>query len=210
MIDLYTAPTANCRRVSITLEELGLAYSVHPIDRAAGDQRQPDFLKVNPAGAVPVVVDPDGPAGRPITVAQSGAILIYLAEKTGLLLPSDLGARTVAMEWLLQVLTDVNTAASALFLVSNVVPEKTEPTIAFFRDRLFKFFKDCDRALAESDYLAGELSIADLALYPVVEFRRAEVEESDGLENLRRWAEELAARSGVRRGMKVLVDSASS
>lgn len=201
MIDFYASPTANCQRVTLALEELGLAYRLHRVDRARGDQRLPAFLALNPAGMVPVIVDPDGPAGSPITLAQSGAILMYLADKTGRLMPDDRAGRALARQWLMQVLTDVNAAASALFLTSNVTPEKVESTIGFFRDRLARFLGDCDRQLAGREYLAGALSIADLALYPVVDFRRAIIEQPGAFVNLKRWQAALAARPAIARAM---------
>jgi GST-like protein len=208
MIDLYTAPTANCQRVSVMLEEAGLAYRVHAIDRAAGETRSPALVALNPAAAVPVVVDSDGPGGRPLVLAQSGAILVYLAEKTGRFLPADPAARALAWQWFLQALTDVNAAASAFFLLSNVVPEKTPSTTEFFRARLVTFMEDCDRQLAGRDYLAGELTIADLALYPVIEFRRNLMAGNPRLANLARWAGAMGARPAVRRGLRVPVPTA--
>jgi GST-like protein len=169
MIDFYTAPTANCQRVAIALAVLGLPHRVIPVDRAAGEQRRPDFLAINPAGAVPVIVDRDPALPASLALAQSGAILLYLAEKTGRLLPPSGAARAQALHWLMQVLTDVNPAASLLFMARHrLIPEAGEGVVPFLDARLGRFLGQCEAALAEGDHLAGELSVADLALYPVV------------------------------------------
>src|ERR1700687_3849688 len=108
MIDLYLAPTANGLRATVALEETGLPYRAHPVDLAKGEQRSPEFLKLNPAGLIPVIVDDEGPGGKPLTLSQSGAIVLYAAEKSGKLLPRDPVRRAVALQWLMQAASDIS------------------------------------------------------------------------------------------------------
>ena len=119
MIDLYLAGTANGLRASVALEEAGLPYRAHKVDLAKGEQRSPEFLKLNPAGLIPVIVDHDGPHGKPLTLSQSGAILLYAAEKSGRLLPKDIARRTVALQWLMQAASDIAGASNTVFHVDT-------------------------------------------------------------------------------------------
>ncbi len=202
MIDLYTAGTANGHRASVALEECGLPYRVHAIDLAKGENKAPDFLKINPQGAIPAIVDGDGPGGKPLALAQSGAIILYLAEKTRKFLPADAAARAVAYQWFVQACSDIAGVNSAIFALANRVPEKTPSTIKFFEDRLLNYLGNFDRRLAAAEFLAGAISIADLALVPVANQRRDMIRGA-GLKNLTRWYEAMAARPGVARGLKV-------
>ncbi|MBI1396159.1 MAG: glutathione S-transferase family protein [Betaproteobacteria bacterium] len=201
MIDLYLAPTANGLRAAVALEECGLPCRVHKVDLGKGEQRTASFLAINPSGLIPVIVDEDGPDGRPVTLAQSCAIVLYAAEKSGRFLPGDPVARIGALEWLFQVASDVAGTSGTVFRLENTAPEKSAANVAYFRQRLLTFFADCDRRLAGQDYLAGEISVADLALYPNVALRKAMLDEAGGLPNLQRWAAAMAARDGVRKGM---------
>jgi GST-like protein len=203
MIDLYTAGTGNGRRASIMLEECGLSYNVHKIDLAKGDQKTPQFLKLNPLGAIPVIVDADGPGGKPVTLSQSGAIVLYLADKTGKFLPTDKAKRAAALQWFMHAGTDVASASTGLFLVTNAAPEKVASIQAYFETRLLDIFRGNDQRLGEAEYLAGDYSIADIALYPVVLARKDLVDKTDGLTNLKRWAAKMGARPGVAKGAKV-------
>jgi GST-like protein len=201
-VDLYVAGTGNGRRAALMLEECGVPYKVHAVDLGKGQSKTPDFLKMNPLGAIPVIVDNDVPGGKPLTLSQSGAISLYLAEKTGKLLPKDPAKKALALQWFMHVVTDEQPTSSAIFYASNV-KEKSEPTVAAFETRLLNFLKAVDKRLGEAEYLAGELSIADLALYPVVAGRMAMIDKAGGYDNVKRWAAALAARPGVARGMKV-------
>lgn len=201
MIDLYFAPTANGQRASVALEECGLPYRVHRLDLAGGEQRRPAFLAINPAGMIPAIVDPDGPGGRPFSLSQSGAIVLYAARKGGRLMPTDPEAQMVALQWVLQVASDVACTSGSIFRLEHSAPEKSAANLAYFRQRLVNFFADCDRQLRDRDYLAGELSVADVMLYPNYVARKAILDEAGGLEHLHRWAASMAARPGVRRGM---------
>jgi len=201
MIDLHTFPTSNGQRVTIMLEECALPYRVHSVDLSKGEQRAPEFLALNPVGAIPVLVDPDGPGGAPLTLAQSAAILLYLAEKTGRFLPVPSPRRYVALQWLMHAVTDCAAATGAIFLLSARAPEKSAANLAWFEERLLQQFRAVDTRLADRDWLADELSIADFALYPVFAVRKALVEKAGGLPNLTRWAAALAARPAVARAM---------
>jgi GST-like protein len=205
MIDLYTAGTANGHRAAVALEESGVPYRVHKLNLQAGDQRKPEYLKINPAGVIPAIVDDDGPGGKPLALSQSGAIVLYVAEKSGKFLPKDPLRRLVAMQWLMQACSDVAGNSGAIFQLSMVAPEKSAPNIEFFEKRLVNVLRVADQRLAEREYLADEFSVADLALYPVVATRRPVVEKHGGLPHLAKWAERMAARPGVAKGMQVSV-----
>jgi GST-like protein len=203
MIDLYYAPTANGQRAAVALEETGLAYRPHKVDLAKGEQRTPEFLKLNPAGLIPVIVDSDGPNGKPLTLTQSGAIILYFAEKSGKFLPRDGAVKAEALQWLLQTMSDVAATSGALFRLENSVPEKSQPAIEYFRKRLLGFFSVCDQRLQGRDWLVGEISVADLALYPNFAARKALIDQAGGFANLQRWGAAMAARPGVARAMKL-------
>ena len=201
MIDLYTANTSNGQRAAIILEECGLPHRVHKFDLLKGEHKNPGFLAIAPAGAIPVIVDPDGPGGKPITIAQSCAIIVYAAEKTGKFMPADPMQRVRAMQWLIQSAADVSASSGNVFFNMMLVPEKSEKNGKWFAERSFRHFTDCDRQLGNGDYLAGELSIADFALYPVYAVRKTLIEEAGGLPNLARWGERMASREGVQKGL---------
>jgi GST-like protein len=203
MIELYTFDTSNCARAAIGLEEAGLPYRTHKVDLTKGEQKNPDFLKVNPVGAVPAIVDDDGPGGRRIMLAQSTAILLYAVEKSGTLMPKDPERRVAALQWLLHAGTDVAFSSGMLFLMGNRAPDKSQANLDWFQQQfLLRHLGACDQRLKGRDYLADELSVADLALFPVVSLRREIVEKAGGYADLLRWAAAMEARPGVQRGMK--------
>ena len=204
MIDLYSAGTANGFRASVALEEAGLSYRVHKVDLAKGEHRGAEFLKLNPAGLIPVIVDQDGPGGKPLTLSQSGAIILYIAEKAGKFLPKDAARRAIALQWFMQGATDVAATSGTIFRLENSVPEKTPSSIDYFKQRLLGFLSVCDAQLAGRDYLADELSVADLMLYPNFALRKALVDQAGGFANLQRWGAAMASRPAVQKGMKVL------
>ena len=204
MIDLYLSGTANGFRASVALEEAGLPYRAHKVDLAKGEHRGAEFLKLNPAGLIPVIVDPDGPGGKPLTLSQSGAIILYIAEKTGKFLPKDAARRALATQWFMQGATDVAATSGAIFRLENSVPEKIPSSIDYFRQRLLGFLLVCDAQLAGREYLADELSVADLMLYPNFAARKALIDQAGGFANLQRWGASMASRPAVRKGMKIL------
>jgi GST-like protein len=204
VIDLYLAPTANGLRASVALDECGLAYRPHKIDLAKGEQRTPEFLKLNPAAQIPVIVDHEGPGGKPLTLAQSAAIILYCAEKSGKFLPKDGARRALALQWMMQAATDVAPTSGAIFQLEMVAPEKSDAITNHFKKRLLTFFSGCDAQLANRDYLAGDISVADLMLYPNYALRKPLIDAAGGYANLHRWGAAMAARPGVQKGMKPL------
>jgi GST-like protein len=204
MIHLYTAATGNGRRASVMLEECGLAYEAHKIDLAKGEQKQPEYIAINPAGAITAIVDDAGPGGQPTKLAQSGAIVLYLAEKTGKFLPKDPAKKAEALQWFMQVSTDVAPSSSTIFYATAHAPDKTPANQAFFEQRFITMLKTCEAKLAKTPYLAGdEVTVADLALIPVYDARKALIEKTPGLDNVKRWAAAMMARPGVQKGLAV-------
>jgi GSH-dependent disulfide-bond oxidoreductase len=201
MIDFYTWQTSNGQRVAILLEECGFPYRVHKIDLSKGEQQSPEYLAINTAGAIPAIVDSDGPGGKPLTLAQSAAIDLYLAEKAGKFIPADPGRRALAHQWLLFALSDCAPASTAIFFQSTFLPDKSPANLKWHEERLLRFFRIADGRLAGRDYLADELSIADFALFPVVIARTTLVDAAGNLPDLARWSAALAARPAVARAM---------
>lgn len=201
MIDFYTAATSNGQRVAITLEELGLPYTLHKLNFQNGDQKKPAYLAINPAGMIPAIVDHDGPGGKPFALAQSGAIIMYLAEKTGKLLSTDVAQRAIARQWLMFTCSDCAGTSNAIFLAGGMMPEKSTANVEFLENRLLRFFRVADEHLKGRDFLADELSIADLALYPIYAARKSVADRAGDLNNLARWGTALAARPTVVKGI---------
>ena len=202
MIELYTAQSSNGQRAAIVLEECGLPYRVHKLDLMKGEQRTAEFLKINPAGAIPVIVDPEGPGGAPITLAQSGAIAIYAAEKTGKVLPKDPVRRALALQWLMFGVTDVMGASMTVFFETVLLPEKTPANLKFCEERLVRFFRVADARLAGREWLADELSIADFALYPLCAVRKPYIDGAGDMPTLARWMATIGAREAVERALR--------
>ena len=203
MIDLYTAGTTNGLRARIALEECGLAYNLHPIDLAKGESKTPQFLAMNPNGAIPVIVDNEGPGGKKVTLSQSAAILLYAAEKSGKYLPKDPAARPAMLQALMSTCTDVTPTFGALFgLMRSKEPHG--PSVDFFKSRLRGFFKVWDETLGRQKYAAGnEVTIADFSLYGGYVRSAAVVSEAvQGMPNLERWGKEMAARPAIQRAVK--------
>jgi GST-like protein len=203
MIDLYAAGTSNGMRARIALEECGLPYKLNFIDLAKGENRTPQFLALNPNGQIPVIVDHEGPGGKPLTLSQSTAILLYAAEKSGKFLPKDPAARAAMLQALMSASTDITPVFGALTAAASA-KEPHAPTVQMFKDRLRALFKVWDDKLAKTKYAAGnELTVADLSLLAGwLRVKGARPELLEGLQNLNRWAEELAARPAVQRALK--------
>ncbi len=203
MYHLYYAQTGNGRRPAVMLEECGLAYKATKLDMAKGEHKAPDYLALNPQGAVPVLVIEDG--GKTTALAQSGAILLHLAETTGKFLPKDPAARANVMQWFMTAQTDAAPASSAIFLASaGTLPDKSPANSAFFESRLLSLFKLFDGQLGKSAYLAGsEPTIADFALITVVEGRASLLEKTPGLEGLKRWHAAMKARPATAKALKI-------
>jgi GSH-dependent disulfide-bond oxidoreductase len=203
MIDLYAAGTSNGVRARIALEECGLAYKLHPIDLAKGENRTPQFLALNPMGQIPVIVDAEGPGGKPITLSQSTAILMYCAEKSGKFMPKDPAARPALLQALMSASTDITPAIGAVFAIIRS-KEPHGPSGDLLKQRVKGYFKVWDALLGKSKYAAGkELTIADLSLYAGYARAKAAIPDTlEGLPNLSRWGDELGARPAIQRAMK--------
>lgn len=203
MIDLYAAGTSNGMRARIALEECGLPYKLLPVDLAKGENKTPQFLAMNPNGQIPVIVDHDGPGGKPVTLSQSTAILLYCAEKSGKFLPKDPAARPAVLQALMNASTDITPIFGSLFAVMRS-KEPHAPTAQLFKDRLRGFFKVWDAALAKQKYCAGgEVTVADLSLYAgYARIKGAAPELVEGLANVTRWADEMSARPAIQRALK--------
>jgi len=207
MIDLYYWPTPNGHKVTIFLEETGLEYRIVPINIRKGEQFAPEFLKISPNNRMPAIVDTDGPGGKPFSLFESGAILLYLAEKTGKLIPSETRARYRVIEWLMFQMANVGPMLGQAGHFRNAAPEKIPYAIERYTNESRRLFNVLDRRLAEVPFVAGEYSIADIATYPwVVAALKAQPEQLDTRPNLKRWIDALAARPAVQKGMAVMAD----
>ncbi|HVB82311.1 MAG TPA: glutathione S-transferase N-terminal domain-containing protein [Candidatus Binataceae bacterium] len=207
MIDLYYWPTPNGHKVTIFLEETGLEYRLVPVNIRKGEQFAPEFLKISPNNRMPAIVDTDGPGGKPYSLFESGAILLYLAEKTGKLMPSEMGARYRVIEWLMFQMANVGPMLGQAGHFRNAAPEKIPYAIERYTNESRRLFNVLDKRLAEVPYLAGDYSIADIATYSwVVAALKAQPEQLDTRPNLKRWIDALAARPAVKKGMAVMAD----
>jgi len=205
MIELYTAPTPNGYKASIALEEMGIPYEVHTIDLREGEQRAPGYLRICPNGRIPAIVDT---GEGDFAVFESGAILIYLAEKCGRFLPADPRGRSRVIQWLMFQMGGIGPMMGQANVFYRYFPEKIQPAIARYQAECRRLFEVLDRRLGESRYLAGEYSIADMANWAWVRTHRWSGVDIEGLDNLSRWLGEIAERPAVQRGVKVPVDIA--
>jgi glutathione S-transferase/GST-like protein len=199
MIDLYTAATPNGHKVSIALEELELPYTLKVLDLSKGEQKLPEFLAINPNGRIPAIVDRD--AGD-FAVFESGACLIYLAEKTGKLLPADVKGRSLVMQWLMFQMGGIGPMMGQANVFFRYFPEKIQPAIDRYQGESKRLFKVLDTHLQHHEYLAGDYSIADIANWAWVRTHRWSGVEVDDLPHLQRWLELIRARPAVQRGLQ--------
>lgn len=202
-IDLYTWGTPNGRKVSIMLEEAGLDYAVHPIDITKDEQFAPDFLKISPNNKIPAIVDPDGPDGAPISMFESGAILFYLAQKAGLLLPEDARERYQVLEWLMFQMGGVGPMFGQAHHFRRFAPEQIEYGIKRYSDETARLYGVMDKRLSEKDYFAGDYSIADVAIFPWAARHEWQGIDLGDFPNVKRWYDAVAARPAVEKGMSV-------
>ncbi|MBO1270949.1 glutathione S-transferase N-terminal domain-containing protein [Shewanella sp. 4t3-1-2LB] len=201
MIELYTAATPNGHKISIALEELGLDYQVHALDLAAKEQKQSAFLKINPNGRIPAIVDHDN---DDFAVFESGAILLYLAEKTGQLLPAEAKARSQVIQWLMFQMSGVGPMMGQANVFYRYFPKKIPEAIERYQNEGRRLFEVMDSQLAHSQYLAGnDYSIADIASWPWVNIHEWSGISIDGLPHLQRWLQLIAARPAVQRGLQI-------
>ena len=209
MIELYTWPTPNGLKVHIALEEMGLPYTVHAVDIGAGDQFKPEFLKISPNNRIPAIADRDGPGGKAMALFESGAILIYLAEKTGQLLAPKGAARYAAIQWLMFQMAGVGPMSGQAHHFRVFAPEKYPYAIDRYTNEAKRIYGVLDRRLGEAPYLAGaEYGIADIATFPWLRYADSQGVDAAAYPNVQRWVNTIAARPAVERGLKVLAEHA--
>ena len=202
MIELFTSPTPNGHKVSIALEEMELPYTVRPISLGDNEQKQPWFLALNPNGRIPAIVDHDE---GDFAVFESGAILIYLAEKTGKLLPKDAKSRSRVLQWLMFQMGGVGPMMGQANVFFRYAPEKIPYAIDRYQRESRRLLEVLDGQLAKGEFLAGDYSIADIATYPWVKIHDWSGVSTEGLPHLRRWLDVVGARPAVQRGLAVPV-----
>jgi GST-like protein len=207
MIDLYTWPTPNGHKIHIMLEETGLPYKVIPIDIGAGDQFKPEFLKISPNNKMPAMVDPDGPDGKPMALAESGAMLFYLASKTGKFLPESLRERWQVMQWVMFQMGHVGPMLGQAHHFLQYAPERIEYAMNRYRNEANRLYGVVERRLQESKFVAcGEYTIADMAIMPWMRFPERQGVNIDEYPHVKRWRDGIAARPAVQRAVQVLAD----
>ena len=199
MIDLYTATTPNGWKVSVTLEELGMDYTVHELRLDRGDQHKEDYLRINPNGRVPAIVDR---GNGDFAVFESGAIMIYLAEKAGALIPADEKGRSLVMQWLMFQMAGIGPMMGQANVFYRYAPVKIPYAIERYQRETMRLFRVLDGRLQQSEYLAGDYSIADIATFCWVRGYAWSGVTIDGLDHVERWLDAIDARPAVQRGLK--------
>lgn len=204
MIDLYTWSTPNGRKVSIMLEECGLPYRVHPVNIGKNEQFEPAFLKISPNNRIPAIVDSEGPGGRPYSVFESGAILLYLADKTGKFLPADPAQRFDAVQWLMWQMGGFGPMLGQAHHFLRAAPEQVPYGIKRYTDEAKRLYGVLDRQLAHHAHVAGaDYTVADMAIYPWAarhEWHKVDLAE---FAHVKRWYDRVGARPAVAKGMAV-------
>jgi GST-like protein len=204
MIDVHYWPTPNGWKVTIALEELGLPYRVIPVNIGRGEQFQPDFLRISPNNRMPAIVDHEPPGGgAPISVFESGAILIYLGEKTGKFLPQDVRARVEVLQWLMWQMGGLGPMLGQAHHFRNYAPEEIQYGIDRYTNEANRLYGVMDRRLADREFLAGPYSIADMACWPWIVLHKNHGQDLDEFPNVKRWFETIRARPAVQRGFEV-------
>jgi GST-like protein len=206
-IAVYTWPTPNGHKIHIALEELGLPYTPIPVDIAKGEQFQPEFLKISPNNKVPAIVDPDGPGGQPISLMESGAILIYLAEKTGKLWPTSARDQSVALQWLSFQMANIGPMLGQVVHFRHYAAEPAPYAIERFTSEAKRLYGVLDARLAEVEYLTGgSYGISDIAIFPWLRYWEKQGVQLGDYPSLERWFNAIAARPAVVRGVAVLAE----
>ncbi len=207
MIEVYSWATPNGHKVHIMLEECGLPYRAHAIDIGAGEQFQPDFLKISPNNRIPAIVDPDGPDGKPISLFESGAILLYLAAKTGRFLPQDTAARYKVLEWLMFQMGGVGPMLGQAHHFRIYAPEKIPYAVDRYTNEARRLYGVMNRQIAQHRYIAGpDYSIADIAIFPWLRSWKNQGIDWTEFPHLKGWFDEIGARPAVQRGVEVLAN----
>ncbi len=199
MIDLYTAATPNGHKISIALEELSLPYEMHVLDLGKNVQKEPWFTAINPNGRIPAIIDR---ANGDFAVFESGAILVYLAEKTGRLMPQDVKGRSLVMQWLMFQMGGIGPMMGQANVFYRYFPEKIQPAIDRYQGECRRLFRVLDRQLEHHEFLAGDYSIADIANWAWVRTHRWSGVETEGLPHLQRWLRQIRSRPAVQRGIE--------
>jgi GST-like protein len=208
MIDVYSWATPNGHKVHIMLEETGLEYNVHPVDIGAGDQFKPDFLAISPNNKIPAIVDSQGPGGKPLSLFESGAILIYLAEKTGKLLPADPAERYATLQWLMFQMGGIGPMLGQAHHFRIYAPQRVEYAVDRYTNEARRLYGVMEKQLGRTQYLAGDTyTIADIASFPWTRSWKNQGIELDDFPNVKRWHEAIAARPAVQRGVEVLASA---
>ncbi|MBT8552888.1 glutathione S-transferase family protein [Polynucleobacter paneuropaeus] len=211
MIDVYSWATPNGHKIHIMLEEcgyrLGKDWLAHPIDIGAGDQFKPDFIKISPNNKIPAIVDPNGPDGKPISIFESGAILLYLAAKTGKFLPKSTRAKYDVLQWLMFQMGGLGPMLGQNHHFRTYAPEKIEYAINRYTNEAKRLYGVLDRQLSKRPFIAGkEYSIADIAIFPWTRNWKNQGIEIDEFPHFKKWFEKISARPAVRRGVEVLTN----
>ena len=206
MIDIYFWPTPNGYKITVMCEEVGLDYNIIPINITAGDQFTPEFLKISPNNRMPAIIDHDGPGGKPIAMFESGAILMYLAEKTGQLMPSDPRARYAVIQWLMFQMASVGPMLGQAHYFRVYAPEKLELAINRYTNEAKRIYGVIDRQLVNSAYIAGDYSIADIAIYPWLITHQMQGQNLDHFPHLKKWFEGIRERPAVQAGFTAMAD----
>ena len=209
LIDVYYWPTPNGYKITIMLEECGLPYNIIPVNISKGDQFKPDFLKISPNNRMPAIVDPDGPNSEPIAIFESGAILIYLAEKTGKFMPAAPRGRYEVLQWLMLQMGGGGPMLGQAHHFRNYAPEKIEYAINRYTNESGRLYNVIDKRLEDREYLAGDYSIADMATMPWILGKR-QGHSFDDFPNLKEWRERLKARPALQKGWSVMRDEVRS
>ena len=205
MIDLFFWPTGNGKKITIMLEEVGLEYHIIPINIGKGDQHTPEFLAISPNNKMPAIIDHDVD-GEPITMFESGAILQYLAEKTGKLLPTDTRGRFKVLQWLFWQVSGLGPIAGQAHYFLKYAPTKNEEGMTRFRNETARLYGVMDRQLGKEEFLAGDYSIADIAAWPWVFRYDWQGQDLEDFPNVKRWFDAVGARPAVARGAEVGAD----
>ena len=207
MLEVYSWATPNGHKVHIMLEECGLPYRLHPVDIGKGDQFEPDFLRISPNNKIPALVDPDGPDGKPISLFESGAILMYLAGKTGKLLPESVRAKYEVLQWLMFQMGGVGPMLGQAHHFRIYAPVKIDYAIERYSNEARRLYTVIDTRLAHSPYLGcHEYSIADIAVWPWLRSWKNQGVNMADYPHLKGWFDEIDKRPAVRRGVAVLAD----
>ena len=203
-IKLYYWPTPNGWKLSIMLEETGLPYEVVQVNIGRGDQFEPEFLKISPNNKMPAIVDPEGPDGRPISLFESGAILVYLADKTGRFMPGDPRGRYEVLQWVMFQMGHIGPMFGQANHFRTYAPEPIPYAIERYANETKRLYNVLDRRLGEAGYVAGDYSIADMAIFPWTVGHERQGVSLDDYPNVKRWSEAIHARPAVRRGLALL------